>query len=561
VFKPARTLLIFVFSLSVVLSGCGIFGDAEADATTPTAIPSPSPEATPTPTEAPPAELSWEDVVERLGTSVVLVRADFPSTVVSYEGQGSGSGIVYTDDGYIITNAHVVSGAAAITVAAAGTTRERSARIVGVSDCDDIAVLKIDDMDGLEPATLGSSRDQRIGAEVAALGYPLGSAIGTDLTVSRGVISKLDEPLLYFESLIQHDASLSPGNSGGPLVNRNAEVVGINTLGFDASVAQNINFAISMDQAKPVIETLQEGKNRHWLGMNLEPNLYLDYFGTEAGLVVAAISSGSSASSVGVRPAFLLTHLQGLSVNSKEDVCRILRSHKDGDAMKVEFMHITETEIQYLEGEIVLGAGSGGTNVSVVYREDIAGGELPTGEGDDVLTIGTWSGVAEVTIDYWAPCGAGGSWIPYDTQTYYFDVGVYVDVPYDGEFNPFSLGIWTDPIEEEGGFVLITSDVVDIDGVATVIEYWEVDYDGIDVGGELVETGIDFDSPTSMLVTYMADDPCSEGQPMALTSLIMDVGTVFSGYLGPNDGYLEIRGETYDLSRDFVIIIELDRMS
>jgi S1-C subfamily serine protease len=133
--------------------------------------------------------------VAKLQPSTVMIIADFPETAISCENVGFGTGFVYTDDGYIVTNAHVVEGAAAITVVPPGSNRERPARFVGVSTCDDLAVIKVDDMEGLAPAAFGRSDELKVGEEVMALGYPFGAEIGTDLSVTRGIVSKLDVQL------------------------------------------------------------------------------------------------------------------------------------------------------------------------------------------------------------------------------------------------------------------------------------------------------------------------------------------------------------------------------
>jgi serine protease Do len=368
--------------------------------------------ATPAPaTPTAPVELSWEEVVQKLTPSTVMVRADFPATAVSDEGYGSGTGIVMSADGYILTNAHVVDGAAALTVAASGSNRERPAQFVGVSSCDDLAVIKVDDVQGLQPAVFGNSKSEKVGEDVAAIGYPLGSEIGTDVTITRGIISKLDQPLDPYESLIQTDAAINPGNSGGPLVNRFGQVIGINTLGVDPTVATNINFAISIDQAQQVIPDLQKGHNRLWLGMNLGPNNYSDYFGTDAGMVVEAVASKSPASAAGVQPAFLLTQLEGLNVGSKADVCKILRSHKDGDGLKVQFLNITSTEQQLLEGEVTIGQDNSTAQVKVINSEPIGGSS-----GSATATTSSGSGGTPVDAS-WDFASDTGDWYSGDSDS------------------------------------------------------------------------------------------------------------------------------------------------
>lgn len=549
-----RYSLGFLVILLLAAGGCW-GGEDEAEATEPAATAPPV--ATPEPTATPVRELSWEDVVEKLEPSTVMIRSDFPETPVTYEGQGSGTGIFYSEDGYILTNAHVVSGAAALTVATAGSPRQRSARFVGISPCDDLAVIQVTDTEGLEVADLGDTAEQRVGSEVAALGYPLGEMLSLDLTFSRGAISKMNETLWEFESLIQHDAAINPGNSGGPLVNNMGEVIGVNTASVDPSVASNINFAIDINQAKRIIGDLEEGKNRGWLGMNLEPNLYPDYFGVEGGLVVAAVASGSSASNVGVQAPYLLTHLEGLTVNSMEEVCRIVRSHGDGDSLKVEFMHITETEIQYLEGEIVLGDSSGGSDLEIVDTISLVDEPAtPTANGDEELTAGIWEGTASVVVDYWAPCGEENAWEMYDTQTWAHDVRVLIDGPFAGETNPFWIEVFSES-EDEGGFWILSSWEYETDGLR---EYWEVSNTGIDVSGTLTDYRQSDAEVGNVLYSNLSVDPCSDAQGSAMTEMEMDLGTSLTGFLGAESGSLVITGMTADLYRDFSVTVDVTRV-
>lgn len=322
--------------------------------------------------------LTWEQIIDLLTPSTVMIRTDVPPSAVSNEMLTSGTGIVMDDQGDILTNAHVVDGAASLSVYMSGSNKEKSARIVGISPCDDLAVIKVDDTTGLKPATFGKSGVEHVGEDVAAIGYPLNFDIGTDISISRGIISKLDQTLEPYQSLIQTDAAVNHGNSGGPLVNTRGQVIGINTLSF-GQTAPGINYAISIDQAEKIVPDLQAGHNRLYLGMNLGPNDYADYFGTDTGLVVEAVASDSPASAAGVQQAFLLTKLAGLDVNDMAGVCKILRSHQDGDALKVQFLNITQTEQQLLEGEIVVGKPTSTAKLAVIDRGPLPGA-TPTEE-------------------------------------------------------------------------------------------------------------------------------------------------------------------------------------
>lgn len=309
-----------------------------------------------------PRSLTPPQVMEKLRPSTVMIRAKLPETPVSGEGIGSGTGIVWTKDGYIITNAHVVEGASALTVSPAGSERERPARLIGISSCDDLAVIKVDDVVGLEPAKFGHSKDLQPGDDVLALGYPLGDRLGIDPSITRGIISRLDAviPGLPLQNLIQTDTTINHGNSGGPLVTLRGEVVGINTLGLNAIGAPGANFAISIDQAMSIIEELKAGNKLHWLGLNLVPNDpdYFDYFGGyQVGQVVSGLDSGGPASRIGIEPADLLLEMEGLTVNTQADVCQTLRSRNNGEHVKVKVLRrVAQNEWHILGGEIALGS-------------------------------------------------------------------------------------------------------------------------------------------------------------------------------------------------------------
>lgn len=351
--KRVRLVLLFAL-LAVVLNACGSLGASENPTPPPVATePNTHPGGDP---PSPTPVLPPEKIAALLRPSTVMVRADFPETAVSDAGYGSGTGIMITADGYIVTNAHVVEGASAVTVAAAGSSQQRPARVVGRSSCDDLAVLKVDNVDGLKPATLGRSSALQVGEQVYAMGYPLGDQVGVEPSFTQGAVSKHDVELDQYQSLIQTDATINPGNSGGPLINQYGEVVGINSLGIHSDRVSNINFAISIDAAKSIIEHLQSGSNQQWLGLNLVPNTYKKYFGTEQGMVVAGVDSGSPAAKAGILPASLLLALENSKVNSMADVCKILRSHGDGDQLKVKLFYTNQKKEWLFDGEVALGA-------------------------------------------------------------------------------------------------------------------------------------------------------------------------------------------------------------
>jgi S1-C subfamily serine protease len=195
-------------------------------------------------------------VVERVAASVVNVR----------RGQSGGSGVIVTPDGYALTNAHVVDGAQAVEVTL-GSGKEARAQVVGSDPATDLAVIRIAES-GLQAAELADSENLRVGQLVIAIGDPL----GFHSTVTTGVVSALGRSLRsrdgrVIENVIQTDAALNPGNSGGPLVDTHAKVIGINTAIIP--MAQGICFATAIDTVKWVaMQLLRDGKvRRSFLGL------------------------------------------------------------------------------------------------------------------------------------------------------------------------------------------------------------------------------------------------------------------------------------------------------
>ena len=311
---------------------------------TPASTQTPLPTSTPVPTPTP-AEYPLSEIVDRLSPSVVLIMAEFPG-----DEWASGTGVIYDGSGLAVTNAHVVAGASIIKASVPGRKSWISAKIVGLSPCDDLAVIDLEGS-GFTRATLGESDTLKVGQEVVAIGYPLAGDLDTQLTVNRGIVSKMHTPLDQLTDLIQTDTPINPGNSGGPLVNRRGEVVGINTIKVeytsDGRPVQGINFAIGISLAKEVIAELERGENRHWLGLNMITNDWevADYFDlpTAEGMLVYAVADGSPAAEARLEVGDILLQLKGIAVQSEEDVCNVLRSHHAGDPLPVEVVRGGQT--------------------------------------------------------------------------------------------------------------------------------------------------------------------------------------------------------------------------
>jgi S1-C subfamily serine protease len=274
-------------------------------------------------------------VVERVGPAVVNISgihrgtAQTPRGPVPYEAPGSGSGVIIAPDGYTLTNSHVVHGAKRLEATLADG-RSIAAHLVGDDPATDLAVIRID-ASGLPTAPLGNSDRLRVGQLVIAIGNPL----GFQATVTAGVVSALGRSLRgqsgrLIENVVQTDAALNPGNSGGPLVDSGGRVVGVNTAIIQG--AQGICFAIPVNTARWIAGLLiKDGQvRRAFLGITAEsrplhPRIAREHgLAAATGIAVVQVSAGSPADFAGIRPGDVIISLDGSPVRTIDDVHRYL---------------------------------------------------------------------------------------------------------------------------------------------------------------------------------------------------------------------------------------------
>jgi len=283
-------------------------------------------------------ETAIAKVAERLANSVVTI-----STTVADDaggGRAVGSGVVLTSDGEILTNAHVVEDASEVVVRFAGETEPREAKVLASDPGNDLALIKVD-ATGLIAATFAKPGSVRIGDTVVAIGYAL--ALDGGPTVTSGIVSALKRTIETdsgaLNSLIQTDAAISSGNSGGPLVNLKGEVVGINTAvarGDYESAANNIGFSISVDEVLIVIEQLRDqarGVERKdgFLGVGLAARE-----DGGQGAIITDVQPGSPADKAGILVDDVVLAVDGEPIDGQAGLVAAIRDAEPGQTVKIE---------------------------------------------------------------------------------------------------------------------------------------------------------------------------------------------------------------------------------
>ena len=295
------------------------------------------------------SSLTTEQVADLVSPSVVVITTEqVVYSQWSWYGQnqvesGAGSGVIISSDGYILTCAHVVEGASTITVTIGD--KDYTATLVGEDTTSDIAVIKID-ADGLTPATVGNSDSLKVGQSVMAVGNPLGELGGT---VTGGMISALNRSVtiqgsssVNTMSLIQMDASVSPGNSGGGLFNMNGELVGIVNAKSSSSDAEGLGFAIPINDAIKVAQDLLENgyvTGRPYLGITylaVTDAQTASQLGVNAyGVYVVEVVKGGPAEKAGLQAGDRIVSVDGTEIASKDDLGTLMQKHAAGDTLSI----------------------------------------------------------------------------------------------------------------------------------------------------------------------------------------------------------------------------------
>ena len=278
--------------------------------------------------------LCLQDIYSSVIDSVVSISS------MTSSGTSSGTGIIMSSDGYVITNHHVITGALVISVLT-NDNQEFEAALVGSDEMSDLAVLKIDAR-GLQAAEFGDSSKLRVGDSVVAIGDPLGVQLRG--TMTNGIISAINRDLTVGDrtmTLIQTNAALNNGNSGGPLINCYGQVIGINTVKMSSyysasATVEGLGFAIPISVAKPIIDELIENgyvAGRPAIGISGDslPSYYRTYYRLPEGVYVTSVNEGSDAKAKGIREGDIVTAINGERISSIDELNTVKNQYAAGD--------------------------------------------------------------------------------------------------------------------------------------------------------------------------------------------------------------------------------------
>ena len=277
-------------------------------------------------------------IIAKISPSVVKVSVDINNAQGS--GEGVGTGVVLTADGQILTNAHVVSDATTVRVVEFGKTEPVAAKVLGIDVGNDLALLKID-ATGLTVMDFADSSKAKVGDPVVAMGYALD--LEGDPSVTSGIISALNRSMVTdngaLDGLLQTDAAISSGNSGGPLVNAAGQLIGINTAvarSDSTNTANNIGFAISSKEIQRVLVHLRSKdsttRTEGYLGVSVT-----DRHDGGRGAIVKEVQVGSPAAKTGLQVGDVVSKVNGLPIDGQGGLIASIRDSAPGDVITIEY--------------------------------------------------------------------------------------------------------------------------------------------------------------------------------------------------------------------------------
>lgn len=332
---------------------------------------------------------------ENVQTATIQIQAEGtfidPGTLDPVASGSRGSGFFISPDGIAVTNNHVVTGAGTLKVWVGGSQDTTyGAQVLGASECLDLAVIKVD---GSNFPFMGWYEGEiKAALDVYSAGFPLGDP---NFTLTRGIVSKADvpqeDPWASLDHVIEHDARIRGGNSGGPLVADNGRVVGVNYAGNDEL---DYNFAIHRDQVLPVLEDLKAGKPVQSLGINAQALAPLDD-GTPQGIWVSSVKAGGPADKAGIEPGDVLVTMGGVPLarsGTLEEYCEVIRTQGTDATIDVEVYRPSDDS--YYKGQF---------NGEALVLSQSGGGDQQTDTVGSFVTVSDDSGSLSVDVpDTWS---------------------------------------------------------------------------------------------------------------------------------------------------------------
>lgn len=345
--------------------------------------------------------------------------ADIEQSVVKIAGEGTfvdpevgeqrnsagvGSGVIISDDGLVVTNNHVVTGAALLRVSVPGVDKPVNAKVLGVSECSDLAVIQLEGS-GYSPLEYRGD-PVTAGLPVYAAGYPASDANTldeVDYTLTRGIVSSMaasgETSWASVGNVIEHDARIRGGNSGGPLVDETGKIIGINYAGIDDS---DQNYAIAAKDARPILDRLADGENIDAIGINGQA--INDQDSGVSGVWVSSVDSGSAADTAGLEPGDVITRLEGLDIavdGTMKDYCDVIRTQGADATMSIEVLRFSTEEVY--EGQLNGTPLELSFSFAQEFQDDVA--ETPDAAADtyaEYVSISDDSGsiVVEVPVEW-----------------------------------------------------------------------------------------------------------------------------------------------------------------
>jgi S1-C subfamily serine protease len=388
--KTIKPLYFLGILILLVSTACGAGSSATTEALLPPATTAAPVEVTqppvetqapqPTETEQPEVESGAVSTLQDVKNAVIQIEAQGtfvdPEVGLVVNGAGRGSGFIIDPSGIAVTNNHVVTGAGLLKVWVGGEDTPRNAKVLGVSECSDLAVIDIEG-DGY-PYLEWYPGSIDVGMDLYIAGFPLGDP---EYTLTKGIVSKAkaggETSWASVDSVIEYDATSNPGNSGGPVVTTDGKVIAVHYAG-DASARQA--FGISDAVAEGVIQQLKEGENLNSIGINGQAVSTED--GSLTGIWVSSVQSGSPADKAGVEPADIITMMENLVLatdGTMSQYCDILRSHSPEDTLSIEVLRWPTGEV--LEGQL---------NGRELAATGVLSGDQPTTEDTSTVTGSTY---------------------------------------------------------------------------------------------------------------------------------------------------------------------------